>query len=54
MKIKQTKKSRPLPGRGALNDLENTTRTINDYSKATPVNIAQSTPSILQGLRKQR
>lgn len=36
--MKAGKKSRQLPSRSGLNQLDKTDRTINDYSKATPLN----------------
>lgn len=53
--MKATKKGRPLPTRGGLNDLAKTQRSINDYAKASPVNNS-SVPSttLVQNLRNPR
>ncbi len=46
-----TKKTRLLPGRGALNDLGKSQRTITDYAKATP--ISEQTPAAIIKLAKR-
>jgi hypothetical protein len=46
MKVKTKLVSQKLPGRGALQSLGKTGRSILDYGKATPVNDVR--PSILQ------
>lgn len=47
---RSAKEARQLPGRGALNDLGATQRTINDYSKATPIVPLRPTPNFIQNL----
>lgn len=47
------KGSRPLPGRGALNDLDKGSRTINDYAKAVPtLNPDEEKPLLATFMRK--
>jgi len=51
------KTSRPLPGRGGLNDLGKSKRTIVDYAKATPVNPIEPNPAevkVLELPKKRR
>jgi hypothetical protein len=52
--MKTTKKAKQLPNRSALKGLDATARTINDYSKVTPITPVEPQPNILQGLRKPR
>ena len=51
--MKQTKKTRPLPTRGGLNDLSRSGRTIADYAKATP-GIAPADPAAVVNLANPR
>lgn len=55
-KVKIGKPSRPLPGRGALNDLGKSHGTINDYAKAVPTMPVAPNPSEIQmlGARKPK
>jgi hypothetical protein len=48
------KKAKQLPMRGALKDLDKSQRTINDYSKLSPIKPMAASPSILQGLIKPK
>lgn len=48
---RSTKQARQLPDRGALKDLGATQRTINDYSKATPIVPLRPLPNLIQALR---
>lgn len=46
MRPQKGKQSRLLPGRGGLNDLGKSQRTINDYSKATPITVTPNPAEI--------
>lgn len=48
------KKSRQLPARGGLNDLQIGRRTIADYAKATPIRSERKLPSIVEISKKAR
>lgn len=50
--MKPTKKSRPLPSRGGLNDLGKTEHTIGDYAKAVPTLPSIAKPGGLRDPRK--
>jgi len=52
--MKKSKKARQLPTRGGLNDLGKSERTINDYSKVSPINPSEPTPSVMQNLAKPK
>ena len=52
--MKKSKKSRQLPNRGGLNDLDKSERTITDYAKASPIKPDEPTPSVMQNLAKPR
>jgi hypothetical protein len=43
--MKPTKQTRQLPGRGGLNDLGKSQRTIADYSKASPITPTEPNPA---------
>jgi hypothetical protein len=47
----QTKKTKQLPNRAALNALERGQRTIMDYSKLSPIKEDEPTSVIVQNLR---
>jgi hypothetical protein len=51
--LKQGKKTRQLPNRGGLKDLDKSQRTIGDYSKASPLTPSEPTPNVIQNLRKK-
>lgn len=51
MKMTKGKQARLLPGRGAMNDLAKSGRTIADYAKGTPLGLATPTPAVVQNLR---
>lgn len=48
------KKTRQLPSRGGLNDLDKSKRTIADYAKATPINPLEPTATVMQNLQKKQ
>ena len=52
--MKKGKKTRQLPTRGGLNDLDKSKRTIADYSKASPLKSDEPTPNVIQNLRKKK
>jgi hypothetical protein len=52
--MKRGKKTRQLPSRGGLNDLDKSKRTVADYSKASPITPSEPTPNIVQNLRKKK
>ena len=43
-----------LPNREALRKLVSNQPTINDYAKASPINLTDSTPQIVQALVRQK
>lgn len=47
---KMTKKSRLLPGRGGLNDLQKSKRTIADYAKVSPISPITPNPAEIRVL----
>ncbi|MET0720986.1 MAG: hypothetical protein ABWY64_09150 [Tardiphaga sp.] len=47
-------KIRQLPGRGALNDLSKSQRTIADYAKSTPSTERQPNPAVILNLAKSK
>lgn len=47
-----TKAAKQLPARSALNALAKGSKTINDYSKSTPLQIGDTGSTIVQNLRK--
>jgi hypothetical protein len=51
--LKKGKKTRQLPTRGGLNDLDKSQRTIVDYSKASPLKPDEASPNVIQNLRKK-
>jgi hypothetical protein len=51
--MKPTKKTRQLPGRGGLNDLGKSQRTIVDYSKASPITEATPQPAAILKLAQR-
>jgi hypothetical protein len=53
-KVKRPAPIRPLPGRGALNDIAKSPMTINDYAKAVPTNPITPNPAEIRmlGARK--
>lgn len=48
MRVTKGKQARQLPTRGGLNDLAKTQRKITDYSKATPLDVGDNSPTALQ------
>lgn len=50
--MKASKKSRPLPTRGGLNDLDKSERRLGDYSKAVPTLPSIAKPGGLKSPRK--
>src|SRR4029077_3569190 len=51
MAVKTSKPFRQLPGRGGLNDLGKSQRTINDYSKISPIVPTQPNPAEVRVLQ---
>jgi hypothetical protein len=51
--MKMTKQTRQLPGRGGLNDLGKSQRTIVDYSKATPITEQTPQPAVILKLAQR-
>jgi len=49
--MKAGKKTRQLPSRGGLKDLEKSGRTIADYAKASPLKPDEASPNVIQNLR---
>jgi len=47
------KKSRLLPTRGGLKDLDKGQRTIIDYAKASPISPTEQQPNVIQNLAKR-
>lgn len=47
-----TKAAKPLPSRSELSQLVQSGKTINDYSKATPLVIPTDSPVLMQNLRR--
>jgi hypothetical protein len=52
--VKAFKKTRQLPTKGGLKDLDKSQRTILDYSKATPITPKEPNPNIIQTLAMQK
>jgi len=50
--MKKITKIRQLPGRGGLNDLGKSQRTIVDYAKATPSTEREPKPQVILNLAK--
>lgn len=46
------KVAKQLPSRGGLNSLVSSPKTINDYSKSTPLQLGNSGANLVQNLRK--
>jgi len=48
--MKPSKQTRQLPGRGSLNDLGKSQRTVLDYSKASPITQREPSPAVILNL----
>jgi hypothetical protein len=48
-----SKKAKKLPSRSGLNSLDRTQRTINDYSKLSPIKDEEPVPLVTQFMRKK-
>ena len=47
-------KATTLPNREVMRKLATSQPTINDYAKATPINLTESTPQVVQALIRQK
>jgi hypothetical protein len=52
--MKKAKQTRQLPTRGGLNDLGKSERTLADYAKSTPLDVAKPTPGVMQNLARPK
>ena len=49
-----SKQAKKLPSRSALNSLDRTQRTVNDYAKLSPIKDEEPTPLVTQFIRTRK
>ena len=52
-RISTGKKAKQLPAKSALNALDKTQRTINDYAKLSPINPEEPVATVIQNVAKR-